>query len=191
MSYPDLVAFPMAQALVACLEDQMSLVLDPPASVGLRPGQQVDPLLSIYEDECCNGLAWVRINRIYPSSIDDFPTQDQVAIGCPSPRAWAVEMEMGAVRCAPTPDATTIPSNDDWGALVEKQMQDAAAMRRAVICCFGDLDITYLLGDWNPLPVSGRCSGGTQMVTVAAEYVDCCEDVPESPGESPGESPSP
>lgn len=189
MSYPDLVAFPMAQALVACLEEQMSLVLDPPATVCLRPGQQVDPLLSIYDDECCSGLAWVRIADIFPSSDATFPTQDQTAEVACNPRSWAVVLEMGAVRCAPTPDATSMPSCDDWTSLVEKQMQDAAAMRRSVICCFGDLDISYLLGNWQPLPVSGRCSGGTQLVTVAAEYMDCCADVPESPGESPGESP--
>lgn len=190
MSYPDLVAFPMAQALVACLEEQMSLVLDPPASVCLRPGQQVDPLLSINDDECCSGLAWVRIADIFPSSDDTFPTQDETAAFPCNPRQWAVQLEMGAVRCAPTPDAYSMPSCEEWTAVVEKQMQDAAAMRRAVVCCFGEiLDATYLLGNWTPLPVSGRCSGGTQMVTVAAEHIDCCVEPPESPAESPSESP--
>jgi hypothetical protein len=183
MSYPDAVVFPIAQALLACYEEEIAKVLDPPASVGLRPGQQVDALLSVNEDECCNGLAWVRVNRVFPSSIEPFPLQDQVSQNC-SPQGWAIELEMGAVRCAPTPNAYSIPTNAEWGALVEKQMQDAAAMRRAVICCFGDLDIPYLFGDWNPLPVSGRCSGGTTNVTVAAEYLDCCID-PESPADSP------
>lgn len=181
MSYPDLVAFPMAQALLACFEEEISKVLDPPASVGLRPGQQVDALLSVNEDECCSGLAWVRINRIFPSSDEIFPLQDQTASAWCNPRSWAIELEMGSVRCAPTPDAYSIPTNAEWNALVEKHMQDGAAMRRAVICCFGELDITYLIGDWNPLPVSGRCSGGTLNVTVAAEYMDCCAE-PESPG---------
>lgn len=182
MSYPDPVAWPMATALLACFEEEVAKVLDPPASVGLRPGQQVDALLSVNEDECCEGLGWVRIDDVFPSSDERFPLQDQTAGAWCNPRTWAVRLEMGVVRCAPTPDAYSIPTNAEWRDLVERHMQDAAAMRRSVICCFGELDISFLLGNWTPLPVSGRCSGGTTMVTVAAEYIDCCGDSPESPG---------
>lgn len=184
MSFPDPVAFPLAQALVGCLETEMARVADPPASVCLRPGQQVDPLLSVTEDECCSGLAWVRIESVYPSSDGIFPAQDdQAGVPC-NPRGWAVVLEMGAVRCAPTPDAYSIPDCGEWTAVVDKTMQDAAAMRRAVLCCFDGLDLTYLLGAWSSLPVAGRCAGGTMTVTIEADQLDCCPD-DESPAESP------
>lgn len=179
MSYPDPVAWPMAQALLGCLTEEIAKVRDPPASVGMRTGQRVDALLSVNEDECCSGLAWVRINDVYPTGTELFPLQDQVAVNC-APYSWAVELEMGAVRCAPTPDVTEIPTNLQWEDLAEKIAQDAAAMRRAVVCCFPPLDVNFLLGRWQPLPTGGRCAGGTQMVTLAAEWVDCCAE-PDSP----------
>lgn len=174
----------MAEALLGCLQEQIALVEAPPAKVEHRPGQTVDALLSITDDECCSGLAWVRIAQVYPSAAGAFPLQDQTAENPCNPMSWAVELELGAVRCAPTPDAYSLPDGTEWAQVTNRMMQDAAAFRRAVICCFDDLDLPFLLGAWQPLPVAGRCAGGTQLVTVAAEWVDCCA-APESPAESP------
>src|SRR5512136_2051125 len=93
---------PIAAKLLACLVAEAAKVPNPPSSprpVCLRPGDHVDVLMSQNEDECCEGLMWVRWNRIFPSG-SAFPGADEITYPCGVMR-WAVEFELGAVRCAP------------------------------------------------------------------------------------------
>lgn len=170
----DLVALPIANDLLECLRGEMKKVPRPPASVCLRPGTQVDPLISTKDDECCSGLAWVRIAQIFPSS-GNFPQPDSDTLTNCQVLRWGVVLEMGAVRCAPTPNQRQIPTCEEWTAVVEDVANDAAAMRRAVVCCYGvDPDVEFLVGSWQPLQTEGRCAGGVMQVTVAADPYDCC-----------------
>ena len=177
MALFDPVAMPLAEELLGCFEQELAMVLHPPASIGFRPGSVTDLLLSDTENECCNGLGWVRIAAIYPSSTA-FPLQDEE----PNPSGvlrWAIDLEMGVARCSPTPDPTSIPSNAEWEAVVRNVMDDAAAMRRA-ICCFIALDPVnrkkmVLPRDWQPIDTQGGCAGGTMLVTVPGPACDCAE----------------
>lgn len=177
MAIFDPVVMPLARELLACLEQEVDKVLNPPLYRGLRPGQVVDHLLSTTSDECCSGLAWVRVAGFVPSSAD-FPTPDSnPALGLT--RAWAITLEMGVVRCSPTPDETLIPTNEQWDTVVQAIMDDAAAMRRA-ICCFIDIDPvkrtkSVLPLEWTPLDVEGGCVGGTLQVVVRGPACDCAE----------------
>lgn len=173
----DPMVMPLAYELLGCLEQEIAKVLKPPKYTGLRPGSSVDFLLSTTSDECCEGLAWVRVVRFYPSSAR-FPLQDEEP-SVPFIGSWAIVLEMGAVRCAPTPAETSIPTNDQWNAVVQAIMDDGAAMRRA-LCCFLDADPvnrrrSTLAGDWEPLDVEGGCVGGTLQVTVRGPACDCSE----------------
>ena len=177
MAVDDPVVMPLALELLDCLEQEVNKVEFPPERVGLRPGREVDFLLSTTEDECCQGLAWVRPALFYPSS-DRFPLQAEEP-QVPYVGSWAIQLEMGAVRCAPTTPETSIPSVAEWNAVVQKVMDDAAAMRRA-ICCFIDIDPVnrkrnVLAGQWQPLDVEGGCVGGTLTVTVRGPACDCIE----------------
>ena len=174
----DPVVLPLAYELLGCLEQEVDKVANPPLYRGLRAGQVVDFLMSTTgQNECCQGLAWVRPVLFVPSS-GTFPVQD------PSPppggtASWAITLEMGVVRCAPTPDETRIPSNDEWNTVVDDVLSDAAAMRRA-ICCFIDLDAVKrkkntLPLQWEPLSVEGGCVGGTLQVVVRGPACDCAE----------------
>lgn len=181
MPIADPVVMPLAIELLDCLNQEIQKVANPPARVGLRPGTVVDHLLSTTDDECCEGLAWVRPVTFFPSS-GTFPAQDEA----PLPKGitgWAVTLEMGAIRCAPTPEATEIPSQDEWAAVVQAVMDDAAAMRRA-ICCFIDARQgrarTTVAGAWQPLSVQGGCVGGVLQVTVRSPACDCADAGPES-----------
>lgn len=162
---------PLAEALLACLVAALADTASPPRRASLRTGDRVELLLSTTSDECCDGVAWVRVSQFYPSA--GFPDQDLTFVRC-APIQWAVVLEMGVARCAPTPDANTIPSADEWNAVSAAVLDDAAAMRRA-ICCFADLDPTrmYLAGQWTSLPVEGGCTGGTLPITVAVGQCDC------------------
>jgi hypothetical protein len=162
---------PVAENLLACLVAELANNADPPLHASLRTGVQVELLMSTTRDECCEGVAWVRVASIYPS--ESFPDQDTTFSRC-GPVAWAAVLEMGVARCAPTPEAADIISSEDWTTLSRLVMDDAAAMRRA-LCCFTDVDPDrmYLAGLWQPLPVDGGCTGGTQSVTVAIGACDC------------------
>jgi hypothetical protein len=183
MAVADPLVMPLALELLDCLEQEIAKVEDPPLYVGLRPGNVVDHLLSTSEDECCSGLAWVRPSGFWPSS-STFPTQDTVPLkGSAGPRAWAVVLELGSVRCSPTPDANSIPSNEEWLAVTQAVMDDAAALRRA-ICCFTDSEPTrkgrVITGQWQPLSVQGGCVGGIIPVTIQGPACDCAEAGPVS-----------
>lgn len=177
MSLSDPMVLPLAYELLACLEQEVDKVLNPPLYRGLRPGQVVDHLFSSTEDECCQGLAWVRPALTVPSS-GKFPIQDVETVPGGT-RSWAITLEMGVVRCAPTPNETRIPSNAEWNAVTGAVMDDAAAMRRA-ICCFIDLDPVRRQGstlplEWQPLNTEGGCVGGTQQLIVRGPACDCRE----------------
>lgn len=181
MPVADPLVMPMARELLACYEQEISKVENPPLYVQLRPGNIVDHLISTVEDECCSGLAWVRPSGFFPSSTV-FPTPDTV----PQPKgtsAWAITLELGAVRCAPTPDEHSIPTAEEWDATTQATMDDAAAMRRA-ICCFIEAKPgrarRVLPGQWQPVSVQGGCVGGILPVTILGPACDCSEVGPES-----------
>lgn len=181
MPISDPLVMPFADELLACLEQEVAKVLNPPKYVQLRPGNVVDHLLSTYQDECCEGLAWVRPDGFFPSS-SIFPLPDE----SPQPKgplAWAVTLELGAVRCAPTTEETRIPTAAEWDATTRAVMDDAAAMRRA-LCCFIDLEPgrakKVLIGQWQPLSVQGGCVGGIIPVTIRGPVCDCAEAGPSS-----------
>jgi hypothetical protein len=170
----DLSVRPVVDVLLACLEQEIARVETPPQVVCLRPGASVELLMSTVRDECCEGLAWVRVATIYPSS--NFPTPDSEPTKC-SPYQYAAVLEMGVARCAPTPGAEDIPSCEEWTDVTYAVLDDAAAMRRAV-CCFTAIEKPRLVvvGTWQPAPTEGGCVGGSMTVTVAVGDCDCVED---------------
>lgn len=180
MAVADPVVMPLAEEMLACLEQEIAKVADPPLYVGLRAGTSVDHLLSTSENECCSGSAWVRVVSFTPSS-STFPTQDEVPLKNGT-RAWAIVLELGVVRCSPTPDADRIPTTAEWHEVVQKVMDDGAAMRRA-ICCFTDAERgrngRVLPGAWQPAPIEGGCVGGVMTVTVQGPACDCSDAGPE------------
>lgn len=181
MAVSDPMVMPLARELLECLDQEIQKVLNPPLYVQLRPGNVVDHLLSTHEDECCSGLAWVRPSGFFPSSAA-FPLQDPA----PLPKgvgAWAITLELGAVRCAPVGDENHLPTAADWDVTTQAVMDDAAAMRRA-ICCFIEgvqgRARNVLPGLWQPLSIQGGCVGGILPVTVRGPACDCAEAGPES-----------
>lgn len=170
MTVVDPTVTPLAMGLLACYETEIGKVASPPASVCLRTGVSVDLLISTTGDECCDGLAWIRVAGVYPSAT--FPEQDAAPERC-GPIQWAVVLELGAARCAPTTDARSIPTCEQWLAVSRAVLDDRAAMVRA-ICCWADgTDLQWLAGMWQPLATEGGCVGGTMTVTVAAPYCEC------------------
>lgn len=177
----DPLVMPLARELLDCYDQELMKVATPPEFVQLRPGNVVAHLLSTNEDECCQGLAWVRPASFLPSS-GTFPSQDSAPVRGGT-RAWAVTLEMGAIRCAPVGTEDTIPTDSEWDATVQAVMDDAAAMRRA-LCCFIDAKPgrsgRVIPGLWQPVEVQGGCVGGILPITVQGPACDCAEIGPVS-----------
>lgn len=182
MPITDPLVMPLARELLECYRQELGKLAEVPLHIGLRPGPIVDFLMSTNEDECCEGLAWVRPAGFFPSS-GTFPTQDAT----PNKQgmlAWGVTLELGYVTCSPTPDENSIPSDDEWDDVTQAVMDASAAMRRA-ICCFIEADRPNRLqrvlpGLWQPVAVQGGCVGGLIPVTLRGPACDCADAGPSS-----------
>lgn len=174
----DPIATPVATALLACLTEQMNTLPSPPARIQLRAGAETGPLIGPNVDECCAGLAWVRVASVYPSW-DSFPGPDNSWLPC-GPLAYAVVLEMGSAFCMPWSDSDDTfdnidpPNTDDWATSFSTMMIHQTLMRRAAACCFLPTQ-RRAVGEWAPLSVEGGCTGGTLRVTVSvmAPCGDC------------------
>jgi hypothetical protein len=174
----DPIATPVANALLACLTTQMNTLASPPARIQLRAGAETGPLIGPNVDECCAGLAWVRVAQVYPSW-NNFPGPDNDWLPC-GPLAYAVVLEMGTAFCMPWSDSDDAfdnvdpPNTADWSDAFGTLMTHQTLMRRAAACCFAPTQ-RRAVGEWNPLSVEGGCTGGTLRVTVSvmAPCGDC------------------
>lgn len=174
----DPIATPVANQLLACLTEQMQTLPSPPSRIQLRVGSETGPLIGPNVDECCAGLAWVRVADVYPSW-DSFPGPDNTWLPC-GPLAYAVVLEMGSAFCMPWSDSEDTfdnidpPSTSDWQTAFTTLMQHQTLMRRAAACCFLPTQ-RRAVGEWAPLSVEGGCTGGTLRVTVSvmAPCGDC------------------
>jgi hypothetical protein len=177
MSVSDKVIKPVAHRLLACLDEQR-LKIDAdvrPALIGLRPGNVMDLLLSMNDSECCKGIAWVRVDGVFPSA-DNFPNPDLLPMQRCGIRQWAIRFEIGIARCAPTPGARKMTTTDVWNTAADQIYDDFAALDKT-ICCFADgYRWAWVAGQWTPLPTGGACMGGSITLTVAAPACNCGPD---------------
>lgn len=165
-------AAPLASILLECLRTSVSTVAIPPATVSLRTGLQMEPLLARLRDECCEGVAWVRIDLVYPTST--FPEQVATFDRC-GPLLRAAILELGVLRCAPRgQDENSIPTADEWDTAAELVDADREAILAAV-CCFLDLEKDRMVveGAWIPWPIEGGCMGGTVQLIVEVDACEC------------------
>lgn len=110
------------------------------------------------------GMAWVRLDRLYPSA-QRFPSQDvDTRTSCTS--VLAAVLEVGVYRCQPVLGPQGQPPSvveQTQAALV--QADDAMAIHRAIICCTAITSRPNLLGLYTPRD-GGGCGGGAWQVTV-------------------------
>ena len=163
---------PLARVLLDCLTEVLvSRTENPPAHFSLRVGEQVPFDLSQNEDLCCEGLAYVKINRVYAST--SFPVEDEGTWSPCGPLAWAADLEMGILRCAPTGDESWIPTDAEWTTSADQVANDSAAMRMAIASFRDRVDpgTEWVARNWLPIGPAGACTGGTQVITVG--WIPC------------------
>lgn len=164
-----------AEQVLSCFDLALQDGPNPPAQVCLRVGE-VPFSAGLNEDLCCTGLAWARVVSIVPSV--RFPQQDTEPNDCQK-SSWAVELELGAVRCMPFGDENAGPTCDQWTAAFLQVDEDAASMRRALCCVYGliatnaTLIEQVVVGAWTPINNQGGCIGGTMNVTLQLDCLEC------------------
>ncbi|MEU4406186.1 hypothetical protein AB0F88_16820 [Streptosporangium sp. NPDC023963] len=173
----DQVAFDLAAELLGCF---CAALEESTAGAACRCSLLAGA--NVAADLCCdcgdgNGQAWVRVAEIWPTTAT-WPQRLAQMEKCPL-NLWAVELEMGAYRCAAKIDNRgRFPSAARLTRDAEVVMDDAAAMRRAANCCFRTSEAArqsarrFIVGGWRPLGPEGGCVGGQMSVTVSA--YDCC-----------------
>lgn len=164
------ILFDYAETLRQCLDDAYDTLLPEakPAQVCLRHGSQAFPLLGTGTDECCNGLAWVRIVQVEPMLDVADPRAACVAT------MRRVTYELGAVRCMPWGTVAAPPTCEQWTEVALLTDGDREVMEAAICCARPTLTGPYsapvLPGVYLPYGPDANCIGGTQLVTVE---VDC------------------
>ena len=175
MAVPDLMIEPLADALLDCLKTEVKKTPNPPKRVGHRVGDVMVFLLSLREDECCEGVAWVRWADAYPSVNLGEPVGDmtQIEVSGATP-FWTIVFEIGVGRCAPR-DPKVLPSVATWDDLASNIYADQAALRRAA-CCFADTPRRkgkVLLGPAGPIANEGGCAGSVLAVNYRGPSCEC------------------
>lgn len=169
-----------ALLLQQCLCEQMNLLPEPdrPQRCCIIAGQDFELGVSLTEDACRCGTAWVRIDSFVPSS--QFPLAQEIPNNC-GPERWALTLELGVARCPPVGTVELLPTCEELALYSAKVMADAQAMRNAIICCFGPSrpNRLYLIGGWSAFGPEGMCGGG--KMTVQVEILRCDECPPSEP----------
>lgn len=161
----------LAGELLACWAALLAKLPEPPKYVCERAGGEVSQDVGTrFGDECCEGLAYVKVNEIYPST--SFPERDTEAYECI--RAWAVELEMGVFRCVPQGGLGLVPCLA-WTKTHELLMNDAQSMRQAICCLIAGrpAGTGIVPGSWVPLGPDGNCIGSTMTVLVQVALDSC------------------
>lgn len=173
----DTTILPLAQALLDCLETELSLNPFVPAQFCLRAGPQVlhDVSAEISVDTvCCPGLAYVRIGDVYPST--DFPAPDLRNDKCLS-LARVAELTMGVVRCIPGMGNPAGPNCADWTTVATRDANDIDALFKATCCFTNTPEFKAIRGRrWavqsSTVTAAGDCI--ERMATVLVDVRKCC-----------------
>jgi hypothetical protein len=170
VSLTDTLIKPYADRLLVCLATQMGRHAKPPAKVEFRVGATGSAVIGPDEDECCAGLAWVRVAGAQPGG-EQPPATQTTLMNC-GPMNWILTFELGVARCmnwGSGPEGLDPPLSSDWTQALDYQEQDFVAMTSAVQCCFSSAGADrYTIGAWQPTDIEAGCTASTLSVTVLA-----------------------
>jgi hypothetical protein len=150
--------------LLACLTVKVQAAANPPANIQFLPGQQAGEDLSIYQDLCCEGTAYVRVTTEYPS-FQEFPAPDSLPTPCQQ-QAFALGYEVGIMRCSPVGDIAEIPTAEQWRQAHQQSLIDAKSIYDAICCYRGYYSMdAMVVGAWAPIGPQGGCLLGAVNLT--------------------------
>jgi hypothetical protein len=156
-----------AVTLLDCLRTALESRPEPPGVVSLRHGTAVIPSLGTDTDECCTGLAWVRV-----VSVEGRWSRDDLAAKCLSASRIAT-LEMGVYRCLPWGTTGAPPTASQWTNVSVLADEDRHAMEDALCCAWAELSqdggFPVRAGTYEPLGPDGNCIGGAMSVVLETD----------------------
>jgi hypothetical protein len=169
----DPVIMPALLDVLAAMRVELGKTAVTPAHFRIVPGLASVFALTAERDECCEGVAWLRVVSFYPS--DEFPAQ-QATFENLEAVSWAVVLELGVGRCGGGPGSEMAPTDAQFLADAQTLMDDAAALRRVGANLEAQpghvLDYFYGPGAWDPIAAEGNCMGGALHFTVQVAACD-------------------
>lgn len=173
---PDPTIMPALREVLASMRVELSKTLVTPAHFRLVPGLVPVFSLSAVTDECCEGIAWVRLAQFYSS--DEFPSQ-RPTWQPEGEVSWSAVLEIGVARCGggPGQDIQTGPTDDQYAAWMQTLADDGAALRRVGPGLARNpnsmiIDYFYGPGPWEPLGAEGNCMGGAMHLSIQVAACD-------------------
>lgn len=174
----------LASALKLCLTNAVTgNPGSPPLSnICYRLDLQVAHDADLYDDLCCEGLAYVSFGDIYPVyESTDINTARQME-PC-SPPAWGVNLRAGIIRCVPVGTDTTMPTCQEWADSFTQAAHDAQALR-ATACCFRSYirsqdgsgpfwGMGVVVGHQSQVQLQGGCVERNVQIAVQIPNCDC------------------
>lgn len=155
-----------AQIVLSCLNTQITdgPFPIPQEKICLRFGEIVNPSIGTNEDECCTGLAWVRV-----AAVDTLVDPDD-ANPCVS-HSRRITLELGTARCIPFGTVQAGATCDQWTEVALKMDSDHGAMEAAVCCAADAIDALPFepivrVGNYEPFGPDGNCVRGTLTMTI-------------------------
>lgn len=151
----DVLILPKLVRLLECLcQEICDSGLPDVCTCQIMPGAQV---ALDYGGECegKDGMAWVRL--MTASAYTTQGAQMVTPSPCDTPLQFTVEV--GITRNLQAPE-DGFPDADQMSAAAVMQLADMAAMRRAIMCCYGEA----VLGAYTPIGPGGLAYGGTWAV---------------------------
>lgn len=126
----------MAQALM-CLCAAADAQPNPPQHCSFRIGSDILEDIGANGDFCCEGLAYVAMGDIFPTS-EGFPQPDvnfQASAKC-APLSWGVNLKLALQRCVPTGpgEGQYVIPDRDWEAAALQNVYDVKTLLQAACC---------------------------------------------------------
>lgn len=165
--------WPLIDALATCLCTQLADTLGGPvARCCAIPGS------AVVIDDCCNGTAWVRLDRMdtIPAGDRRVPVTDVSWGGreC-GPMLARLLVGLGVMRCAATVDENGNPPACDTLSQESKVMfSDIDALFAAALCCDAPVEVV----DASPQQLvpqgpAGGCAGAELIVAYTVDLCPC------------------
>ena len=165
ISPSELTNDPCLSIMIALRDVTLAALTPVPQRVVLSPG------LDVVWDDCCAGLLWVRLTRVFPTGFP-FPNVDINQAG--GVRMWAGQFGVGISRCAQgtVGDSGASPSPETITSDTIQELADRAAMGHALLVDYPAMsDFTaecpLRFVQWDAQGPEGGCVGGEWQVIVS------------------------
>lgn len=137
---------PLMNGALSCLCEVVSTMLNPPKHCAFRVGTDVPHDFGLGVDQCCEGIAYVMLGEMFPSS-EQFPRPDfvrQATGNCPPP-TWALYIKFGIIRCIQVGGIDPL-TDLQWNNAAVQNVADTMALAKASCCIRNWIQTEWLQG---------------------------------------------